>query len=486
MVPAAKFARVRVIYDLGESHDQPNKGSRAVAAALRAAGVEADAVQLPASLGVGGDVDDLHRLVGDDGLADALRELPVLDSEQDHAASGRRAFVTTLADVEPEPVNWLWASRIPLGKLSLLAGDPGLGKSYIVLDCAARLSTGSPWPDGNLSPGPADTLLLVGEDGVADTIRPRLDRLHGDAQRVHVMTDVEDEKSTRRRFVRLDRDVEAIERVVRDYGVKLVVVDPINAFLGIDVDAIKGVSVRSALTPLAAMAGRTGAAVLLVAHLNKNALTQAIYRVSGSVDFVGAARSVLAVGPDPNDESGRRLLVPVKANLSAPAPGLGFAIHDGVLAWDKQPVDVGAAAILSGGTTASGDGRTRRQQEATEFLARLLAAGPQSATEVYAAARQKEIAERTLDRAKQALGVDSVRVGSPPAWFWRLPGDTRAPRAAYGSLDNLGAVGTLGVLDDVGVASSPNGATKGQECQGRQGCQQCQESHNMEGDAEWF
>jgi RecA-family ATPase len=223
---------------------------------------------------------------------------------------GGRPIVVNLADVEARITEYLWPSRVPLSKLAIIIGDPGVGKSTLALDIAARVSTGAAWPDGGVAPI-SDVVLLSAEDALDDTIRPRLDRLGADVTKIHALIGIRDAGD--QRLPNLARDVELLERVVLDRSARLVIIDPVSAYLG-KTDSHRDAEVRGVLGPIAAMADRTGAAVLGVMHLNKSSQGPALYRAIGSIAFVAAARLVLAVAPHPEDPE-LRIVVPMKSNI---------------------------------------------------------------------------------------------------------------------------------------------------------------------------
>jgi hypothetical protein len=263
-------------------------------------------------------------------------------------------------------------------------------------------------------------ILLTAEDGLGDTVRPRLDALGADVNRVHVLTAVMEGEAERP--VSLETDLAAIEAAILRTGALLVIVDPISAYLG-RISAIKDTEVRRVLTPFADVAERTGAAILAIMHLNKDAQKRAVYRASGSVAFTAVPRVVLAVAEDP-DDSRRRLLLPIKNNLSAPAAVLAFRFDDGGrLQWEPGVVaGVTADEVLGEGPEGRRSGTRRARAEA--FLQELLAAGPADQQEVERAASDAGITTRTLRRAKGALGVVSRRIGGAGAegrWVWALP-----------------------------------------------------------------
>jgi len=333
--------------------------------------------------------------------------------------SSRSLVTVMMARVRGERVTWLWPGRLPLGKLSILDGDPGLGKSLLTLDLAARVSTGARMPDGAPGiEGGAGVVLLSAEDGLGDTIRPRLEAAGADLERVVAVTEMPTDDGPR--LPELPEDVLAVEQVVRDTGARLVVVDPLMAYLAGGVNANRDHDVRRALAPLAAMAARTGAAVLVVRHLNKggSAGGNPIYRGGGSIGIIGAARSGLLVARDPDDPD-RRILAVTKANLAAPVPALRWRLVDGpdglVAEWLGASEHTAATLMAE----PEGDERTARD-EAAEWLRDVLRDGPQPAAEVKRRARADGIADRTLDRAKARLGVRAAKAGMAGGWTWSL------------------------------------------------------------------
>jgi hypothetical protein len=328
-----------------------------------------------------------------------------------------------VADVQPEEVSWIWPGRVARRKVNLLVGDPGLGKSMITLDAAARITRGTAWPDGGLAPL-GDVVILTAEDGIADTVRPRLD-LHGaDVTRVHALYAVR-ETTGIERTLSLATDIGPLEQAIGDTKAVLVVIDPLSAYLGM-ANSYRDSDVRRILAPLHALAERTGAAIWGVMHLTKDQQRQALYRGQGSIAFVGAARLVLAVGADPDDENHeRRFLMPVKSNLCAPAATLAYRIVSegarGRLVWEASPVDgVDVNAVLAPQRPEE-TGVARRDAEA--FLRNYLKNGRAPQRDIEQAAKVAGIARRTLYRAKRALGVESILVGfgRNGRWHWRLP-----------------------------------------------------------------
>jgi hypothetical protein len=347
-----------------------------------------------------------------------------------------------LSEVEPERVSWLWDRRIPKGKLTIIDGDPGYGKSALTTDFAARVTVGRPWPDGAPCE-PGGVVLMNAEDGLADTIRPRIQAADADPSRVLALA-TDPDKDGVERFLSIPEDIPIVERGIERVGAVLVVVDPLMAFLSGRVNANNDQEVRRALAPLAAMAERTGAAVVVVRHMNKAAGANTLYRGGGSIGIIGAARSGLVVAPHPEDDS-LRVLAPLKHNLSEPAPSLVFSI---------VTADNGAARVEWKGETPLGADQLLRPpvddeersavDEAVEFLLDELGTHPVTAKSVLKDARDAGVAERTLYRAKRKLRVGSERE-SDGSWTWVLPKDGEEEEGGQPpNHDDLGNLGSLG------------------------------------------
>lgn len=359
-----------------------------------------------------------------------------------------------LSEVKPERVEWLWPRRIPKGKITVLDGDPDNGKSVLTTDLAARVTVGLSLPDG-MPTEATGAVLASAEDGAADTIRPRFDAAGGDPTRVRLLGDEEP-------FVIPD-DIPKLERAVRQVEASLVVIDPIMAFLSGDVNSNRDQDVRRALTPLKQMAERTGAAVLLVRHLNKTPGGNPLYRGGGSIGIIGAARSGMVVGRHPDDEE-LRVLAGQKNNLSLPPESLAYRI---------ETADNGAARITYEGVSEATAGQLLRVPvdeeeksaltEAKEFLLSELRPHPVSANAIKRSAREADISERTLKRAKQALGIRSEKE-SDGSWTWLLP----EKEAKGGHPPTIGPVGTVGPLGNDAKLDSEKPAHLSEEGQGGQ------------------
>src|SRR5215204_3272622 len=330
-----------------------------------------------------------------------------------------------LSGVEPEEVEWLWPSWLALGKLALVDGDPGLGKSAMTLDLAARVSAGKGFPDGATCE-PAGVVLLSAEDGLADTIRPRLDAAGADVNRVLALATVPDENG-HDRLLSIPDDIPLIEKGIRRVKARLVVVDPLMAFLSGETNSHRDQDVRRALAPLAGLAERTGACVLVIRHLNKAPANNPLYRGGGSIGISGAARMAFVVGKDPQDEN-RRVVASTKNNLAKSPKSLMFTLEEAesrsvMVNWLGQS-GVSAKDLLA---TPQDQEHADARSEAVEFLADILADGPMPASDIIRDAEDAGIAEKTLRRAKKLLDVIVYRENTTGEkrgsgrWLWKLP-----------------------------------------------------------------
>lgn len=335
-----------------------------------------------------------------------------------------------LADVKSEPLHWLWPLRIPIGKVTLIAGDPGLGKSLLTLDVAGRVSAGTPWPDCPDSPVQAGSVVLLSaEDDIADTIRPRLSAAGADVNRIVAIQGVfykeSDTGTIREAAFSLQDDLPALQKAITETeNVRLVIIDPITAYLG-RIDSHKNAEIRGLLAPLARLAAEHEVAILVITHLNKNASGSAMYRLTGSLGFVAAARAVWLVVKD-SENPGRRLFLPVKNNLAPSGTGLAFTVQPSpnnpdipVIAWEADPVEIHPDDALM--AELGGNGSHSALQEAVDWLRDILGRGPVRAKEVKERAVEEGIALRTLDRAKAVLQVKARHEGFGGPWVWDLP-----------------------------------------------------------------
>jgi putative DNA primase/helicase len=397
-------------------HDEPGRrhmddaarGLRAVAARLR--------LLLLPGLPDKGDVSDwlAARTAAGRSPAELRAELLALTRQAPEGRAPARSIadipgLRSFLSIAPQPITFLWPPYIALGKLTFLEGDPGQGKSWIALSLAACGSTGRALP-GTAHGEPFRTLMLTAEDGLADTLRPRLDTLGADTSKVFTY-------ELPLRFVS-DEDLETLDGILEVLAPRLLVLDPIVAFLGPALDAYRANEVRSVLAPLAALAERRNCAILAIRHLNKAKSGRSIYAGQGSIDFTAAARSVLLAGTAPDDPR-RRAMVHIKSNLAPLGPACGFAIDAGLFTW-TGPTRLTAADLLAAETRSDDPGAG---DEAAAFLRNLLDAGPRPAREIFAEASEAGIADITLRRAKRREGLVVTRQGFSKGSVscWSLP-----------------------------------------------------------------
>jgi AAA domain len=323
--------------------------------------------------------------------------------------------------VEAEEVEWLWPGYIPLGKLTMLEGDPGLGKSMLTLSLAGTVTGNAKrLPDGQRTDVDGGVVLVSLEDGLADTIRPRLDAIpDADLAAIIALNEVSDGDGGRR-LISIPGDLGELERAIIACNARLVILDPLTAILGAKHDINKDQDVRRALAPLAALAERHGCAVVILRHLGKEGGKSALYRGAGSIGVIGAARAGLMVAKSPDDPEHERIFSQTKSNLGRPMPSLSYRIEAapngvGYVVWGGQST-YSADQLANQGPVVSG-----AQAEAVAFLQDLLKDGPVYATEAEAARKAAGISDRTLDRARKRLHVQAVReggLGSAGQWKW--------------------------------------------------------------------
>jgi hypothetical protein len=319
-------------------------------------------------------------------------------------------------------VAWLWPGRLALGKLAMLDGDPGLGKSLITLDLCARLSTGQPFPDGAPGPGASDAIVVNAEDGDEDTIRPRLQALGADLERVYVPERAGADESGPISF---PGGTARLEEALRRTPARLVVIDPIVAFLEPTISVASDTSVRSALAPLARLAEAHACVILLVRHLNKRGGSRSLYRGGGSIGFLGACRSGWLVARDPQVPA-RCVLAQVKNNFAPPQPSLAYLVtprESGppALSW-LGPTMWEADQLLAQARRAGSE-----LERAKQFLTGFLAEGARTSRDIWQASRQYNLSEKTIRRAREDLGIRSLLVGVGPERlsYWLLDGQQK-------------------------------------------------------------
>lgn len=326
-----------------------------------------------------------------------------------------------MQDVQIEPLHWMWRGYILFGKLTMLDGDGGLGKSTLTLDLAARLSRGLPMPDGSKHE-PAGTLLLMAEDGAGDTIKPRLANAGADMTRIALLQTYTDPEDNMEVMPTIPDDIAILETAIETVGARLIIIDPIMSYLGEGVNEYRDKEVRRALVPLIAMAERTGVALVCLRHVTKMANGNAKHRGNGSVAFTNMARSGLLVAPDPDDQT-RMVLAQSKTNLGPAVSSLTYRL----IGCENEAARVqweGVSQHTANSLSAQGQNDEERSElkDAEDFLRDLLDDGPTLVTAVKKHAREAGIAEATLRRAKSTLRVESHKARTQDGqWVWQLP-----------------------------------------------------------------
>ena len=314
--------------------------------------------------------------------------------------------IIRMSDVELTPVDWLWKPYLPFGKLSVLQGNPGEGKTYFAMHLAAACTNGKLLPNMERME-PFNVIYQTAEDGLGDTVKPRLIEAGADLDRVLVIDDSD---------VQLTLSDERIEKAIVENNARLVIIDPIQAYLGADVDMNRANEVRPIFMRLGQVARRTGCAILLIGHLNKAAGMQSLQRGLGSIDIAAAVRSVMFIGKLKHDPT-MRILTHEKSSLAPPGASLAFSLGDeGGFRWVGE-YDITADEMLSGIEPQ----RETKTQQAKDLICTLLAGGKQVLSEnIDKAALERGIPGRTVRDAKRELGdaLKSKIVEGRKKVFW--------------------------------------------------------------------
>ena len=318
-----------------------------------------------------------------------------------------------MEQVEIEKIDWLLYPFIPFGKVTIVQGDPGEGKTTMVLQIIAKLTKGEAvLPSGSDEPAlegktmalePVNVIYQTAEDGLGDTIKPRLLSAGADCSRVMVIDDND------QALTMMDARLE--EAIIKTKA-RLVVLDPIQGFLWAAVDMHRANEIRPLMKRIAVLAEKYHCAIILIGHMNKNSNGKSSYRGLGSIDFQAAARSVLIVGRI-KDEPEIRVVCHVKSSLAPEGKSIAFRLDkDTGFEWIGE-YDISADDLLSG------ENRGQKIRSAKEFLKEVLASGSVAQTKVAEEAESRGIKKKTLWNAKKELEIDSVKIGNQ--WFWMLP-----------------------------------------------------------------
>ena len=305
--------------------------------------------------------------------------------------------------ISSRTVEWLWYPYIPYGKITILQGDPGEGKSTMMLQLAALITAGKAMPDGSGDKVPGNVIYQAAEDGIEDTIKPRLLAAGADCGRIAFLENEENP---------ITLDDERLEQAIKDTQAKLLVIDPLQAYLGIDNDMQRSNSTRSVFGRLAKVAERTGCAVVLIGHMNKSSRTKGIYRGLGSIDIAAVARSILLVGRDSSNPY-YRIMVQIKNNLAPEGKAFVFELNPDLgFSWIGQEEHEMEDLLFQ---RSKGESKL---DKAKEYLKLLLNGSDLPCADILEKMRATGIGTRTVEQAKKDMGIISYKLGDK--WYWRL------------------------------------------------------------------
>ena len=308
-----------------------------------------------------------------------------------------------MSEVQSQEIEWLWYPFIPYGKLTIIQGDPGDGKTTMVLNLAAKLSKGEALDENMKVTEPVNVIYQTAEDGLADTVKPRLELAGADCERIIVID--ESDKS-------LSMVDERLEEAIVRTGARLLILDPIQAYLGGGMDMNRANEARDMTKKLGALAEKTKCAIILIGHMNKASGNKAAYRGMGSIDFFAVARSVFLVGRVEGD-SNTRAVVQIKNNLAAFGHPKAFALSEEGFQWIGD-YEITVDEVLGGIAP-----KANKMELAKQMLREL--AETQNAVlsnEIFDRAEELGISKRTLENAKKELGIRARKINN--AWYWEL------------------------------------------------------------------
>jgi len=316
------------------------------------------------------------------------------------------ADIRYYSSIVPQDIEWLWYPYLPYGRITVIQGDPGEGKTTFVLQVATKLSMGQPMPESDKPLSPQNVIYQSTEDGIADTIKPLLLSAGANCDRIAFIDDA--------RYP-LVLDDERIEHAIHECKARLLVLDPLQAFISADTDMHRASEMRPLMHRLSTIAEQTRCAVIIIGHMNKAIGTKGVYCSLGSIDITAAARSVLLIGRL-KDEPMIRIMTQIKNNLAPEGRSIAFEIvSGGGVRWIGY-YDISADDLLSG-TKQQDDSKL---EQARALLREKLAQKPILCAEGYALCKRNGISSRTTETAKQLENIKSIKL--PDGWYWMLDG----------------------------------------------------------------
>ena len=308
-----------------------------------------------------------------------------------------------MSDVEPTKVEWLWYPYIPYGKVTIIQGDPGEGKTTLILNLAALLSKGEKLPESEEKSDPINIIYQTAEDGLSDTVKPRLIAANADDERITVIDESKSE---------LSLTDERLEQAIIETKAKLVILDPLQAYIGANVDMHRANEIRPVMKHLSEVAQRQQCAVVLIGHLNKAIGMKSSYRGLGSIDIPASARSVLLVGRI-KDNPTVRVMAQIKSSLAPEGEPIAFELNKETGFRFIGKYDISIDDLLNGVATTS------KLEQGEKLLRDMLSDGSAiKQKQLQQQAKIRNISERTLNEAKKNVGVKSFR--SNNEWYWKL------------------------------------------------------------------
>ena len=313
------------------------------------------------------------------------------------------------ADIEPKDVKWLWYPYIPFGKVTMIQGDPGDGKSTFVLDLLARLTRGDALPMRGEQHPPMDVIYQNTEDDPDDTVIPRFIKAGGDRSRLSFISEKE------KMLTFTDR---RIARAIQETKARVIVFDPLTSYIGGDVSINLANEVRDRINYLIAIARYSGCAVIVIGHMNKMAGSKALYRSLGSIDVVGSARSCMLIGRS-KDDPANRIMAVQKCNLAERGRSIEFSVDDGRVEYLRH-VEVTADELVGAFVSPASKGESKQQIAKRELLA-LLADGPMLKSDIISHMKELGVSQRTCELAKEGMpNVGCLRESGTNRSMWHL------------------------------------------------------------------